>query len=106
MIDIAVRASIWERVLRTLKMRTLLMRRPFSTAIHPFVQAVLILLNKLDGDLDSFTPAQYAAGEADGYRVIDASPTPSLRGAEWIDLTKVAGPVGGLDRMKSFARLR
>ena len=68
---------------------------PFSTAIHPFVQAALILMNKLDGDLDSFTPAQYAAGEAEGYRVIDVAPSPSLRGAEWIDLTKVDGPVDG-----------
>lgn len=71
---------------------------PFSTAIHPFVQAALILMNKLDGDLDSFTPAQYAAGEADEYRVIDVAPSPSLRGAEWIDLTKVDGPVDGLPK--------
>jgi hypothetical protein len=71
---------------------------PFSTAIHPFVQAALILMNKLDGDLDSFTPAQYAAGEAEGYRVIDVAPSPSLRGAEWIDLTKVDGPVDGLPK--------
>ncbi len=98
MIDIAVMGINMGARLEDFENADFAYAPPFSTAIHPFVQAVLILLNKLDGDLDSFTPAQYAAGEADGYRVIDASPTPSLRGAEWIDLTKVAGPVGGLDR--------
>ena len=58
---------------------------PFSTAIHPFVQAVYILLNKINGDLVSMTPAEYAAGAADGYRVIDVAPAPSIRGATFVD---------------------
>ena len=66
---------------------------PFSTAIHPFVQACQILDNKLSGLLDSFTPEQYAAGAAKGYTVIDALPQPGIPGAEWIDLTKVNGPL-------------
>lgn len=49
---------------------------PFSTAIHPFVQACYILENKLSGAYESFTPAEYAAGKAKGYKVIDASPAP------------------------------
>ena len=54
---------------------------PFSTAIHPFVQAVYVLMNKLDGTIVSMTPAEYAAGKAEGYTVVDVAPEPSIRGA-------------------------
>ena len=69
---------------------------PFSTAIHPFVQACYILENKLSGEYESFTPAEYAAGKADGYRVIDVSPAPAIPGALWVDLAGVNGPIEGL----------
>lgn len=68
---------------------------PFSTAIHPFVQACYILENKLSGAFETFTPVQYAAGEAKGYRVIDAHPAASLPGAAWVDLSTVNGPIPG-----------
>ncbi len=71
---------------------------PFSTAIHPFVQAVYVLLNKLSGDMVSMTPAEYAAGKAEGYRVLDVAPAPSIHGAEYIDLTKVNGELPGIGR--------
>ena len=71
---------------------------PFSTAIHPFVQACCILENKLAGVLESFTPAEYAAGAAKDYRVIDVLPAPGIPGATWVDLSKVNGPVGGLGK--------
>ena len=71
---------------------------PFSTAIHPFVQACYILENKLSGAFETFTPAQYAAGEAKGYRIIDVQPQPALPGATWVDLGKVTGPVEGLGK--------
>ncbi len=61
---------------------------PFSTAIHPFAVACGVLVNKLTGRLESFTPAEYAAGAAAGYRLVDAHPAPSLPAAEWLDLTK------------------
>jgi len=71
---------------------------PFSTAIHPFVQAVYVLLNKLNGDLVSMTPAEYAAGAAEGYRVLDVAPAPSIRGAEHIDLSKADGELPGIGK--------
>ena len=71
---------------------------PFSTAIHPFVQACCILENKLAGVLESFTPAEYAAGAAKDYRVIDVLPAPGIPGATWVDLSKVNGPVDGLEK--------
>lgn len=71
---------------------------PFSTAIHPFVQAVYILLNKLDGSLRSMTPAEYEAGKAAGYRMVDVNPVPSIPGAFFVDLAKVNGPVEGLGK--------
>ena len=71
---------------------------PFSTAIHPFVQAVYVLENKLSGVMDSMTPAQYAAGEAKDYTVIDVNPQPTIRGAKFVDLAKVNGPIEGIDK--------
>ena len=71
---------------------------PFSTAIHPFVQAVYILLNKLSGEFTTFTPAQYAAGEAADYTVLDVGLQPSVPGAVRIDLSAVNAPSDGLRR--------
>ena len=69
---------------------------PFSTAIHPFAHSVNILLNKLDGALESITPAQYAAGAAEGWEVIDCAQAPSLPGRRYLNLTDVTGEVAGL----------
>ena len=61
---------------------------PFSTAIHPFAAACNILVNKISGRLESMTPAEYAAGAAKDYRLIDAHPAAVLPGAEWFQLAK------------------
>ncbi len=71
---------------------------PFSTAIHPFVQACHVLENKMSGELESFTPQEYMDGAAAGYRVIDVQPAPAIPGATWVDLSKVDGPVEGLGK--------
>lgn len=71
---------------------------PFSTAIHPFVQAVYVLQNKLNGELISITPAEYLEGKAKDYRVIDVSKKPTIYGAFYVNLEKVEGPIEGLDK--------
>lgn len=71
---------------------------PFSTAIHPFVQACYILENKLAGSYTSMTPAEYAAGKAKGCRLIDVSPVPAIPGAKWVDLAQVRGPLEGIEK--------
>lgn len=68
---------------------------PFSTAIHPLAHAVNVLMNKMDGTLETMTPAEYAAGEAEGYKVMDVSPQPSIAGTPYVDLTKIEGEVDG-----------
>jgi len=68
---------------------------PFSTAIHPFVQACYILENKMSGAFETITPAEYAATKARGYKVLDVSLTPSLPGAVYINLAEVNGPIAG-----------
>lgn len=70
---------------------------PFSTAIHPFVQACYILENKLSGAFETFTPAEYAAGAARGFQVIDAHPAAAIPGAKWVNLSKVTAPLEGID---------
>ncbi len=71
---------------------------PFSTAIHPFVQACYILENKLAGKLETMSPVEYANGAAKGYQVIDVQPEPAIPGAKWVDLEKVNGKIPGLDK--------
>lgn len=71
---------------------------PFSTAIHPFVQACYILENKMTDALETFTPAEYAAGKARSYRVLDAHPAPSIPGAKWVELSKVNAPLDGIGK--------
>ncbi len=69
---------------------------PFSTAIHPFVQACYILENKISGSFETITPAEYRRGEAEGYRIIDVQPNASIEGAQWVNLGKVNGPIDGI----------
>ncbi len=98
LVDIAVMAINMGAVLEDFENADFAYAPPFSTAIHPFVQAVYILLNKLSGDFVSMTPAEYAAGAADGYRVIDVAPVPSIRGATFVDLTSVNGEIPGIGK--------
>ena len=71
---------------------------PFSTAIHPFAHAVNILINKLGGTMDSITPAEYAAGAAEGWTVIDCAQKPSLPEKRYLDFAGISGEVSGLGR--------
>ncbi len=71
---------------------------PFSTAIHPFAQSVNILMNKMDGAMDSITPTEFAEGAAEGYEIIDCALTPSLAGRRYLSPTDVNGEVEGLGK--------
>ena len=97
-VDVAVTGLYLGATLEQLADMDLAYAPPFSTAIHPFGHAVNVLMNKLAGDLETITPAEYRAGAAQGYRVIDASMKPTLEGAEYVDLTSVNGPVEGLGK--------
>ncbi len=63
---------------------------PFSTAIHPFSVACGVLINKMSGRIESFSPYEYANGAAKGYKVIDTHPEPTLGGFDWFDLSNAA----------------
>ena len=62
MVDIAVMGMSMGAKLEDFENLDFAYAPPFSTAIHPFVQAVYVLENKLSGVMDSMTPAQYANG--------------------------------------------
>lgn len=98
MVDIAVVGLSMGMNLEDFENLDLAYAPPFSTAIHPFVQAVYVLENKLSGAMQSMTPAQYAAGAAEGYTVIDVNPQPTIRGAKFVDLSKVEGPIEGIGK--------
>ena len=94
-VDVAVAAIAMKAALSDLANLDFAYAPPFSTAIHPFAAAVQILLNKLSGALVSVTPAEYKAGKAEGYRVVDVGMQPSIPGADWLDLTAIGGVVPG-----------
>lgn len=71
---------------------------PFSTAIHPFVQACYILENKMNGAFETMTPAEFEKTQAEGYTIVDTQPVASISGATRIDLLKVKGPIAGIDK--------
>ncbi|PWM20414.1 MAG: pyridine nucleotide-disulfide oxidoreductase [Collinsella tanakaei] len=97
MVDIAVTGISMGATLETFNTLDFAYAPPFSTAIHPFVQACYILENKLAGTFETFTPAEYAAGAAAGYQVIDVMPEATIPGARWVNLSQVQGPIEGLD---------
>lgn len=98
MVDIAVMGINMGAVLEDFENADFAYAPPFSTAIHPFVQVVYILLNKINSTMESMTPAEYAAGKAKDYKIVDAGPAPAIRGAVYVDLAKVNGEVEGLDK--------
>lgn len=62
---------------------------PFSTAIHPFVNTLNVLFNKLNGELDSFTPVEFMENAHEGYTILDSCLVPTLSSCEYVDLEKV-----------------
>ena len=96
--DIAVTAITLGALVDQLAAMDFAYAPPFSTAIHPFAHSINVLINKMDGMLDSMTPAEYQSGAAEGYRIIDCSPVPSLPGKQYLDLTAVNGDVEGLGK--------
>ena len=98
MVDIAVMGINMGAVLEDFENADFAYAPPFSTAIHPFVQAVYVLINKIDGKMVSMTPAEYAAGAADEYTVVDVAPEPKIRGAHYVNLAQVNGEIEGLGK--------
>ena len=98
MVDIAVTGIAMGAKLEDFDTLDFAYAPPFSTAIHPFVQACYILENKLSGAYESMSPAEYAAGKARGYKVIDVSPAPAIPGAKWVNLAQVTGPIEGIEK--------
>ena len=96
-VDIAVTGIMLKGTLTDLADMELAYAPPFSTAIHPFEHTLNVLMNKINGKFETFTPAEYAKGAAEGYKVVDACLAPSIEGAPYVELTTVEGPVDGLD---------
>lgn len=97
MADIAVTAISLGATLEDLQNCDFAYTPPFSTAIHPFAVTINAMLNKLSGDMESFTPVEYANGAAEGYRIVDCSIQPSIPNTPYLDITRINGVVEGLD---------
>lgn len=97
MIDIAVTSITMNASLEDIENMDLAYAPPFSTAIHPFSHTVNILLNKISGEFSTMTPSEYKISELEDYKLIDASITPSITGAPYIDFTKIVGKLEEYD---------
>ena len=98
MVDIAVTAITMKARLADLANMDMAYAPPFSTAIHPFVAAVQILLNKLSGKLVSMGPADFQAGKAEGYRILDVGMAPAVTGAPYLDFTALPAGLDGIGK--------
>lgn len=96
MVDIAVTGISLKGTVDLLSNMDLAYAPPFSTAIHPFAHTLNVLMNKMDGTMDSFTPAEYLEGEAKEYRVIDTCKVPTIEGAQYVNLVDVNGLIEGV----------
>ena len=97
MADIAVTAITMGATLHDVEDMDLAYAPPFSTAIHPFTHTVNVLLNKISGVFETFTPAQYLEGAAEGYRLVDLSLQPAIEGAPYVDLTSITDKMEGFE---------
>lgn len=97
-VDIAVTALTLKADLSQLEDMDLAYAPPFSTAIHPFSQALNILENKMAGELDSIGPKEYLDGAAEGYRIVDCGMAPSIEGAPYLDVAEIQGEVPGFGK--------
>lgn len=95
-VDVAVTGIMLKGTLTDLSDLDLAYAPPFSTAIHPFEHTLNVLKNKIRGTFETFTPAEFEAGAAEGYKIVDACLKPSIDGAPYVDLTTVEGPIDGL----------
>ncbi len=98
MVDIAVTGISQQMKLEDFDTLDFAYAPPFSTAIHPFVSACYILENKIDGVLESISPAEYMAGAAKEYTVLDLQRVPGIAGAPWINLPEVTEPLKGFEK--------
>lgn len=89
MVDIAVTGISMDADLETLSQLDFAYAPPFSTAISPFAHTANVLLNKINGDIQSMTPLEYLNGEAEDYTIIDSSIGPSLTGHPYLDLNQM-----------------
>lgn len=96
-VDIAVTGIMLKGTLTQLSDLDFAYAPPFSTAIHPFAHTLNVLKNKISGRFETFTPAEYAAGAAEDYRLVDVSIQPTTEGAPYVELTDVNGPIEGFD---------
>ena len=97
-VDVAVTAITMKACLADLANMDMAYAPPFSTAIHPFVAAVQILLNKLSGKMVSMGPADFQAGKAEGYRGVDAGQVPAVEGAPYLDFTALPNGLEGIGK--------
>ena len=98
MVDIGVVALSMKATVYQLRDLDFAYAPPFSTAIHPFDHTINVLINKMEGKLDSFTPAEFQEGKAAGYTILDAGMAPAIQGAEFINPAEVEGELSGHDK--------
>ena len=96
-VDIVVTAMSMRGTLHDIEDLDLAYAPPFSTAIHPIVHTVNVLFNKINGALETITPAEYLEGKGNGYAVFDSCSVATIEGAPYLELTDINGKLEGYD---------
>lgn len=92
-VDIAVTALTLKASVYDLVNMDLAYAPPFSTAIHPFTTALNVLINKLEGRLESCKLSDIESLK--DYKVMDVCLIPTLDGVQYVELSDINGPVDG-----------
>ncbi|UWD47386.1 FAD-dependent oxidoreductase [Clostridioides difficile] len=95
-VDIAATAITLGADLYSLESMDLAYAPPFSTAIHPFVVAVTVLQNKLNGELDGVLLDEIE--DFDSWTKLDVSKAPSIPNLRYLPVGEINGEVEGLSK--------
>lgn len=97
-VDIAVTAISLDSTIDQLQNLDFAYAPPFSTAIHPFANAINILINKINNEFETISPEELDDIDLDNYTLIDAAISPSINSIRYINLTDINGDIDGLDK--------
>lgn len=103
-LDIAVTAIYHNATLESMQYMDLGYAPSFSTAVHPLVQAINVLLNKVQGKLDGVAGNAFEQLPGDTL-YLDVMKTATLRQFQSMPVKTIHGPIDGIEKDRTIALL-
>lgn len=95
-IDVVATAMTFNAKISDLQNLDLAYAPPFSTAIPPIGHAANVLLNKINGELNTITYDEFIKNQ-DLYKIIDSGKVQKLEDTKFVNLTNINGKIDGLE---------